>query len=1177
MINSFLYTGALSYLGSVKPMNSQARFVKTFGISPAGYPNVPSNFSRISSTPLASDFNVDTTMPIVFYSSESFISKTSITYLGVRMVGDADNTLSFGESQHINFGYSFQLVYTFTPSGAPSAPINFSGASINSDSIIWNWNDSSDQETGFQFRTGTFETISSRGVNLRPVTIIHVESSLLPNTLYTRNVAASNSLGLNSTPNLSVATKIEDITDASLISSSNSIAVQVNNNLSNLALGSSGVTYTLGGSGSAGPTTVKFATHTFNGLSPNSEYTVTLQPRNQQSVVSLGLRLTTFTLANPASNVSLSDVGFSSFTVLWNANGNPLTVSYDVQWSTYSDFSLFVESTTVNSPLLIDGLEHGATYFIRVKSVNSRNLPTFSSSVQIRTLAPAPRPQIPAPPIALPVLSIGQDSMTGQWGYGSNPSETAYLIDVATSSDIIPPFDSSGWRNGINSYQFSALSNNTTYWLRVKARNTLDEESGFTFLGSTPTLSSSPPDPIVVSGFDPALGDFLRIIPSFGANHPDTELAIQNSNGQYLQGNGRTQTGEIWKTKSEWESGFSVNIETIPVNIPSQQYRVYSRNFGRIKNLIPSNLVNGPVSPLLTILSRELLDLNSDGRGETLRLTFSQPIVDSSFVPADVILDSGLSVSLSTAPGDAANDAVINLQLSASLPSDSTPNVRYQGGGLTAQSGRRLTAETVSTPASDSVAPVMETLSAALFGGRTLLRVRFSESVSAASVPNLSSWAAEAPLGTVVPLSNAIFNLTDAGRGALITLPHEVPNASAIMLSVTNISDAPGNTRPGSSLTTRAILNTSHSFLVARDVQGRRAQGPAVDPSAHVMLFFDREMVPASVRAGFSLTLVHDKLGNSVLSAISGTLTELPGNQMFSFIPNSPLPKGSRFRAALSSAVADAFDVVSGAESSWEFATPADYTERSVLSPLPGFKVTVPPGTFSQDAGLALLTDPAANALHTDRAVIAKAFSLEQRKAEQAGSGTHAPIPNLAFEIVGETSQGGIIQGALGNSVQITMNYPDANNDGIVDGTSPGVAAKDLTLYFLDESLREFRKIPSQVDTTAKTITASLKHFSIYAVMGALATSVESFLVRPNLWQPAQDPAPIILDNLPDPAEVSIYSVTGQKVISLQGNGNSAIEWRGVNDAGEALASGVYVAVLKGAGGTKSKKVTIVR
>ena len=95
--------------------------------------------------------------------------------------------------------------------------------------------------------------------------------------------------------------------------------------------------------------------------------------------------------------------------------------------------------------------------------------------------------------------------------------------------------------------------------------------------------------------------------------------------------------------------------------------------------------------------------------------------------------------------------------------------------------------------------------------------------------------------------------------------------------------------------------------------------------------------------------------------------------------------------------------------------------------------------------------------------------------------------------------------------------------------------------------------------------------------MGALSTSVESFLIRPNLWEPYKDPQPVILDNLPDPAEISIYSVTGQKVRALNGAGQSAIEWNGTNDSGEALASGVYVVMLKGSSGTKIKKVTIVR
>lgn len=365
---------------------------------------------------------------------------------------------------------------------------------------------------------------------------------------------------------------------------------------------------------------------------------------------------------------------------------------------------------------------------------------------------------------------------------------------------------------------------------------------------------------------------------------------------------------------------------------------------------------------------------------------------------------------------------------------------------------------------------------------------------------------------------------------------------------------------------------------MAKDAQGRRAKGSAVDAAAQIIVFFDREMDAASIQSGLTLFLIGDNLGNSV--QIVWTLnpeTPLSGNQMFKFTPASPLPKGSKFRVVMAASIKDAFGFEAGAESSWEFSTAANYTERTIAFPIPGFKILIPAGTFSQDAGLSVVTDPASNALHTDKSLIQRALALELRKAERAGSSIHSTIPSLAFEIVGETPQGSVIQGALGNAITLTLSYPDDNNDGIVDATSPGVPAKDLALYFLDETLGEFRKIPTQVDTSAKTLTASLSHFSIYAVMGTLSTTVNNFQVRPNPWNTAVDPKPVILDFLPDDARIDVYMVTGQKVRTLYGNGQSAITWDGTDDSGQPLASAVYILRLEGTGGSKIEKLTIIR
>src|SRR3989338_1062013 len=204
------------------------------------------------------------------------------------------------------------------------------------------------------------------------------ETGLQPNTLYTRNVAVSNSLGLNSTPNLSVATKIEDIANVSLVQiTSNSISLQVNDNLSNLGTGNSGVLYSISGPGGGNSGWIKASTYTFTGLIPEKNYTISLQVRNQQSYPSNGVTFTTRTLVTPVpllpnlpDALPFLNVGQNSLTANWGVNNNPSGTQYQVDLSsTTSPFaqSSWQTQTTYN----FTGLLPNVTYYIRARARNS--------------------------------------------------------------------------------------------------------------------------------------------------------------------------------------------------------------------------------------------------------------------------------------------------------------------------------------------------------------------------------------------------------------------------------------------------------------------------------------------------------------------------------------------------------------------------------------------------------------------------------------------------------------------------------------------------------------------------------------------------------------------------------------------------------------------------------------
>ena len=68
--------------------------------------------------------------------------------------------------------------------------MNFSGTALSANSIIWQWNDKSDDETGFQIQDPAHNIKGSVGANVT----VWTETGLSKNTSYTRHCVATNEL-----------------------------------------------------------------------------------------------------------------------------------------------------------------------------------------------------------------------------------------------------------------------------------------------------------------------------------------------------------------------------------------------------------------------------------------------------------------------------------------------------------------------------------------------------------------------------------------------------------------------------------------------------------------------------------------------------------------------------------------------------------------------------------------------------------------------------------------------------------------------------------------------------------------------------------------------------------------------------------------------------------------------
>ncbi|MFH1642794.1 MAG: PKD domain-containing protein, partial [Nanoarchaeota archaeon] len=96
------------------------------------------------------------------------------------------------------------------------------------------------------------------------------------------------------------------------------------------------------------------------------------------------------------------------------------------------------------------------------------------------------------------------------------------------------------------------------------------------------------------------------------------------------------------------------------------------------------------------------------------------------------------------------------------------------------------------------------------------------------------------------------------------------------------------------------------------------------------------------------------------------------------------------------------------------------------------------------------------------------------------GTGSSAGSINKYYEIESTLPDGEF-------EVTLTFSYPDADQNGIVDGTS--VNENDLKVYYYDETAGEWINVGGTVDTIANTITVTVDHFTAFTIIGGTTAS----------------------------------------------------------------------------------------
>lgn len=198
--------------------------------------------------------------------------------------------------------------------------------------------------------------------------------------------------------------------------------------------------------------------------------------------------------------------------------------------------------------------------------------------------------------------------------------------------------------------------------------------------------------------------------------------------------------------------------------------------------------------------------------------------------------------------------------------------------------------------------------------------------------------------------------------------------------------------------------------------------------------------------------------------------------------------------------------------------------------------------------------------------------TVVNNSAAVPADGTEVHGAGVAVEI---SLSGGQTALAGGNLAVLTFNYADADDNGVLDGTT--IRADSLVIHAYDPVTAKWRKeAATTLDAVNRTVSATTSHFSFFGAFVPAHADLASLRVYPNPYKPnnasSNDGTPyspgnpnsgIIFDNLPDEVTIKIFTVSAQLVREISSNASGGrVQWDVKNDRGADVASGGYFAVI---------------
>lgn len=1068
----------------------------------------------------------------------------------------------------------------------PDGPRDFRGVAVGTGTIAWTWRDLSSVESGYRVKAGTAGVSGSLAAD----TVLWLQTGLTPNTTYGPYVAEAFTVA-GGTPSLSASA-----TTPAAQPLLTSLSVTSTSVLASWSSGGNpaGTVYELRRDGSVIATTTALS-FLDTGFAPGTGATYDVRALGWTGATSFSAAVSTTTAPPdpPAAPSGFAGAAQSERSILWtwaDASDNEqgfrvmsggVNVSGDLPAGATSWLQTGLSTNTVYGPYVVE---------------------TFNAGGAAQS-APASRATLTSVP-SLSIASVSSTTVSLTWS-GDGTTYVLRRDGAAIATTTASAFTDFGLA-ALSAHAYDLLALNV-------------ESAATAFSAPASTKTAAPDAPGAASGFAGAAQSTGSIL--------WTWTGAAGEDGYRVMAGRVSLSGDLPAGATSWlQTGLSSNT-------------LYGPYFARAFNAGGSadsgaasryTLAASPAGLVVTAVSSSTVGLAWDAAGnpggtvfEVLRGTIALPTTELT-----TLTDAGLAALTSyTYSVRARSEELVWSAFSASVSTTTAPPDAPEAPGAFA--GAAASASSILWTWTDPPAAGFRVVS-----GTT--------SLSGDLPPGTTAWL-QTGLSTNTlygPFQVESFNAGGSTRSnAASRFTLAAPPLAPSVVSVTSVTatlawaldgNPPGTAfvlrRGGVAVATTTALGAADGPLAPGttylyDLLALVGDGSAAGPSPAVAAV-TRWPGPPSLRAGIATPADGQRFGGNRVSVLAQiVIGDVCATEkvLFQYKPSSAAAWADMLAASAGNPNPD---LVYPYYVHWDVSgfTPGQYDLRAVAYDCNHVPDWGPPVTtawidpalpqlleLDLGGGRSVKTQEVYNAL--SNVVTMGAQDAAQVAAVRlppgsltASTATLKLVSNSPLSLVPANAVAGVsvlvsFEGAgtltAGRGFELSLEYPDANEDGVVDGRH-GLRASLLEIWRYDDASGKWlRPFTSSVDLSRHTVSGTAFQPGLYALFAPLAAPdlrdarVYPYPFRPNSGNPdlgrafsAGDPnSGVIFDNLTNPARVKVYTTAGQLVTEFSVESPlGRAQWDARNRQGNPVASGAYVAVISAPGHKPvTRKILIIR